>query len=209
MRSTVEVEEHLEGAHGAAESPDSRRFLLEKALVVATILYAVWFAVHYRAVYDPDIWWHLRAGEWVLNNHAVPQTDWLSNSAAGKPWLLYSWGFDVLVASLYRGFGLFGPIILYPVTMVLCIASMVWLLIREGVRGSWFRCLLGAGSLIALSPILSPRPGLFTVFFFALELWLILRAERSASPKPLYFLPLIFAVWANLHVQFIYGLFVL
>jgi hypothetical protein len=178
-------------------------------VVGATVLYAVWFAVHYRAVYDPDIWWHLRAGYWVLNNHAVPQTEWLSTTAAGKPWVLYSWGFDALVAALYRAFGLFGPIVVYPVTMVLLIAMPLWALLNELGMEFWTRVLVAAGALVAMAPIFSPRPGLFSVFFFTLELWLIVRAERSESRTPLYFLPLLFAIWANVHIQFIYGLFAL
>ncbi len=179
-----------------------------KALIIAaSVLYAVWFAVHYRAVYDSDIWWHLRAGEWVLSRHAVPQTDWLSRSAQGKPWVLYSWLFDVIVAGLYRAFGLFGPIVAYPVTMVLLIAAGVWALVSEFGLGFWARALIAAGGLVGMAPILSPRPGLFSVLFFTLELWLIVRAEHTTSRNPLYFLPLVFVIWANIHIQFIYGLF--
>jgi hypothetical protein len=29
-------------------------------VMCAVTLYPVWFTIHYRAVYDPDIWWHLR-----------------------------------------------------------------------------------------------------------------------------------------------------
>ena len=180
---------------------------LQIVFIATTVLYAIWFAVHYRAVYDPDIWWHLRAGDWVLRNHSVTQTDWLSASAQGKPWFLYSWLFDTIIASLYRAFGLFGPIILYPVTMVLLIAATLWALVREFISDFWRQLLVAALSILAIAPILSPRPGLFTVLFFTVELFLIARAENTASIRPLYVLPFIFVLWANTHIQFIYGLF--
>jgi hypothetical protein len=34
---------------------------------------------------DPDLWWHLRTGEWIVENHAIPQTDPFSAYGAGKP----------------------------------------------------------------------------------------------------------------------------
>lgn len=207
MKSAPELEELRTEAHSNSLSRPGLA-VLEIIFVAAMVLYAVWFAVHYRAVYDPDIWWHLRAGEWMLDHHAVPQTDWLSTTAQGKPWIAYSWGFDVIVATLYRGLGLFGPIILYPVTMVLLIAAALWTLLTELSSSFWTRAVLAAGALVAMARIFSPRPGLFSVLFFTLELWLIVRAERSGSPRPLYWLPLLFAIWANVHIQFVYGLFV-
>ncbi len=208
MKSTIEVEPTAPTARFDNPQRATSKWA-ETVVITATALYAVWFTVHYRAVYDPDIWWHLRVGDWVLSQRAVPQTDWLSSSAQGKPWVLYSWFFDVIVAGLYRAFGLFGPIIAYPVTMVLLIAAAVWALMSQlGLRLS-ARALIGAGALVAIAPILSPRPGLFSVLFFTLELWLILRAEHSGSLRSLYFLPLVFMIWANVHIQFIYGLFAL
>lgn len=183
--------------------------LLRAFLLAAITLYPIWFTIHYRAVYDPDIWWHMRAGEWVLHNHAVPHTDWLSTAGQGKSWVLYSWVFDALVAGSYRVFGLFGPIILYPVVMVVMISVALWALVVELGPGFWQRTLVIAASLLALAPICSPRPGLFSVLFLATELALVLHSRRTNSVVPMYALPFLFLVWANIHVQFVYGLFVL
>jgi hypothetical protein len=184
--------------------------LLLRALVMGAVtLYPVWFTIHYRAVYDPDIWWHLRAGEWVLQNHSVPHTDWLSTAGQGKAWVLYSWMFDALVAALYRAFGLLGPIIIYPVAMALAISAALWGLLAELGLGFRQRALIGAASLVAMAPICSPRPGLVSVLFLVIELMILLRARRTGSSRWLYVLPVLFAFWANIHVQFVYGLLVL
>jgi hypothetical protein len=181
--------------------------LLRVLLLPAIVLYPIWFTIHYRAVYDPDIWWHLRAGEWVLQNHAVPRVDWLSTTGAGKPWILYSWIFDSTAAALYRAFGLLGPIVIYPVAMVLLICAVLWALTRELSLTFRNRALLLAATLIAIAPICSPRPGLCSLLFFSVELLLLLHARRSGSMRWLWTLPFLFALWANLHVQFIYGWF--
>ena len=44
---------------------------------------------------------------------------------------------------------------------------------------------------------------------FMVTLTLILEAQRSGRVQTLYWLPLMFALWANIHIQFIYGLFLL
>ncbi|HUI84688.1 MAG TPA: hypothetical protein VL240_10715, partial [Candidatus Binatia bacterium] len=43
---------------------------------------------------------------------------------------------------------------------------------------------------------------------FCVVLALVLEADRTASVRKLYWLPIVFLFWANLHIQFIYGLVV-
>jgi hypothetical protein len=50
---------------------------------------------------------------------------------------------------------------------------------------------------------------LFTVLFFILELDILMQARRTGRVRELLWLPTIFALWANIHIQFIDGLLVL
>ncbi len=52
-----------------------------------------------------------------------------------------------------------------------------------------------------------PRPVFFSMVLFCVTLALLVEANRTGRIETLYWLPLIFFVWANLHIQFIYGLF--
>ena len=49
-------------------------------------------------VLDLDIWWHLKVGDWIVEHVAVPHTGILSRTAAGRPWVAYSWGYEVLLS---------------------------------------------------------------------------------------------------------------
>jgi hypothetical protein len=69
--------------------------------------------------------------------------------------------------------------------------------------------LITAAALICIKPVMSPRPWLFSILFLVLELSILLRFRRTQEPRGLYWLPLIFAAWANIHIQFVYGLAVL
>ena len=59
-------------------------------------------------VIDNDIWWHLKVGDWIVEHLAVPHTGILSRTAAGRPWIAYSWGYEVLMSCAYRWFGILG-----------------------------------------------------------------------------------------------------
>ena len=48
----------------------------------------------------------------------------------------------------------------------------------------------------------------FSQILYCVTLTVIVRAEHTGSAKFLYWLPLVFFFWNNLHVQCIYGLFV-
>src|ERR1700737_4068859 len=50
---------------------------------------------------------------------------------------------------------------------------------------------------------------LFSIVLFTIELALIFESRRRNTIGPLLWLPFLFLFWANLHIQFIYGLFVL
>lgn len=154
---------------------------------------------------DPDIWWHLKVGDWIVQHRAVPFVGILSRTAATKPWVAYSWGFEVLLSRVYAWLGLvafayFGAFMGQMVSATLfgtcyALSGRFW--------RSWLLTLLGT---LAFAYSLYPRPVFFSMALFALLLCMILRAQRSGLIKTLYWLPLLFLVWANIHIQFIYGL---
>ncbi len=179
-----------------------------RRLVLITLLYLLPAYQALESVLDPDIWWHLRTGQWIVEHGTVPTVDEFSSYGMGKPWLAYSWLFEVLVYSLYRMFGLVG-IVLYSVAFSLLIAAALHRLARRFELNFPAEIALTAAGVIALSPLYSPRPWLFTILFFVIEIdWLFL-ARRQGKTQQLFFLPLIFVLWANVHIQFCYGLYVL
>lgn len=159
-------------------------------------------------VLDPDIWWHLKVGDWIVEHHAVPHTGILSRTAADRPWVAYSWGYEVLISRVYAWFGLLG-IGLYGTLLTLMVAYAVYWMLRR-ISGRFWVALIGVA--IACSAFLfngMPRPFFFSIALFAVTLTLLMEADRTGRIERLYWLPLIFCVWANLHIQFIYGLFLI
>jgi hypothetical protein len=182
--------------------------------LVQTAVLAVLFAgpalvcVHAACAIDPDIWWHMRVGEWILQHHAVPQVEIFSRELAGKPWLAYSWLFELLVVKIFYRLGLVG-IVAYSGTMILAITAAIYHLVRRLQSDFTLGVMLTFASIFCMGHLYTPRPWLLTILFFILELDILMQARRTGQKRELLWLPLIFALWANIHIEFIYGLFVL
>ena len=158
------------------------------------------------AVLDLDLWWHLAAGTWIVQHHAVPHSGILSRTAADRPWMAYAWGYEVLLSRAYDwlgfvGIGLFGT----AVTVAVAVA-VFWMIYRLSSR-FWLTWTLSIVVYFAFLFNIMPRPVFFSMLLFTITLTLLLDANRSGRVQILYWLPLVFLLWANFHVQFIYGLF--
>lgn len=155
---------------------------------------------------DPDYGWHLRTGEWIVAHRAIPDLELFSSNSGGGRWVAYSWAYDVLVCGLRGAFGSFAPAVLAVATSI-AIAHVLFVLLRLLCgRAALAAGLAGAG-MVAMGPMLYGRSTMFTILFAALELLCLYRALFLGQRRALLFVPLVIALWANVHVQFVHGLF--
>ena len=179
-------------------------------LAALVALYSFLAVLFLRAFYiaDPDIWWHLRTGDWILAHRAVPATDPFSSYGIGKPWVEYSWLFDVASAAAFARLS-FLSIALYEVVVRLALSLALFHLVRGLLAGFWSAVGLTAAALYAMTVVIGPRPGMLSVLFVILTFDILLSARRTGRGAKLWLLPPMFALWANWHIQFVDGLFVL
>ncbi len=177
---------------------------------VAVVLIFIYYPlITLRApIVDPDIWWHMRTGEWILAHHQFPRTDPFSVTGAGKPWVAYSWSFELLVHEIGKTWDLAG-LSAFRIVMWLAATWAFYHLMRKLVPSFWPAAALTALGSFVMVRAFGPRPGPLTVLFFLLELIVLLDADRTGRSGKLWLLPLLLCVWANVHVQFVYGLFIL
>ncbi|MCI0381063.1 MAG: hypothetical protein L0215_26055 [Gemmataceae bacterium] len=174
----------------------------------------VWFALFSIPLFVADIplWehdtgWHLRTGQWVVEHGQVPDHDEFSTVGHEQAWIAYSWLYGVFVYGLQQTLGWFG-IWLYRTLFGLIIVASLFGLVRK------HEFLARAGTValaaIALVPVLvAERPMLFTVLFSIGTLRAILKLRDGEADWRIWLLPIMYAVWANLHVQFVFGLLML
>jgi len=160
----------------------------------------------WAAVVDPDIWWHIRTGDWIIAHHTVPRYAIFSQHLE-RQWIAYSWLFDLIVSRVLHRFGLMGiPNLLIGLQVLLSLTFLAAL--WHFGRGFWWSWLIGVLGIYAfyVNPLRSEQ---FTLLFFIIELWLIFETERERKDRLLFWAVPLFVVWANVHIQFTYGLFVL
>lgn len=179
-------------------------------MAATLVLLFLWFPLLslHDPVVDPDIWSNLRTGEWIVQHHAVPHTDPFSISGAGRPWVAYSWTFEILAFWIARHWDLLGLAALR-VGMGLAVMWAFYRLLRNNVPGFWRAVGLTALGSYVMVRAFAVRPGSLTILFFIFELMLLWEADRTGRGGKLWLLPPLLCLWANVHVQFVYGLFVL
>jgi len=100
-------------------------------------------------------------------------------------------------------------LLIYPCLLLsLITAALCRLVHRAGTQlpaaaGFTIVCMLAMGHLF------TPRPWLFTILFFICELSVLMHARATGNRSDLLWLPPLFLLWANIHIQFVYGLAVL
>jgi hypothetical protein len=176
-----------------------------RRLVILVLLYCIPASQAMVLFVDPDIWWHFRTGQWIFSHGQVPITDPFSVYGMGRPWVAYSWLFEILVYALFTKFGLMG-ILVFTVSMSFLIAIVLHGALRWAGLPFIAEVFPVAVALGAMSSLLSPRPWLFSILFFTVELFILFHVRRTTRIAPLLALPPLFVLWANLHIQFIYGL---
>jgi hypothetical protein len=149
-----------------------------------------------------DIWLHLSSGLWILHNHAIPRTGLFSQSSS-QPWIASSWAYDALLAAAYRRLDLSGiPIFLMFFRAAL--AALTFFLGGGSRRHFWRAVALSATAQYILATV-PPGPVYCSIILFGLVLLVLLEARQSVTLRSLYWLPPIFLLWANLHIQFVEG----
>jgi hypothetical protein len=211
-RAKRPIERHEHREQRPASEPQvhgffDRRPLRLLVLAVLLVIVAAPSLLPKYGVRDNDIWWHLKVGDWIVEHSAVPNTGILSRTAAGRKWMAYSWLYEVLLSAFHSRWHLIG-VSVYGFLLTLAVAYCVFWMTRRLSGTFWRACLLATVTCAAFLFNVFPRPVFFSMILFTITLTLLLEARRTDRPHLFNWLPLLFLLWANLHIQFVYGLFV-
>ncbi|MFO0903618.1 MAG: hypothetical protein U0939_11495 [Pirellulales bacterium] len=153
---------------------------------------------------DFDIWWHLRAGQLILERGVVPTLDWFTYTNSDRPWIDLHWGFQVLAAWIYGRFGADG-LVAAKAAAIATAAGIAWSAAGRATP-SWVRVLLWIPGLMAIYGRGYERPEVLSLIFLAAWLWVTVDLDRRMRWTPL--LVLVQVLWVNCHSLFVLGLVV-
>jgi hypothetical protein len=179
------------------------RLRLEHLWVVTPILAAVWMAL-LNPLRSLDFWWHLQVGEVILASRSIPSVDWFSYTRAGTPFVYQNWLGEVLYAIAYHAGGF--PLLIFFNAALIGVAILCVVRLCHESHVGWRPATLAAlPSAVVLGFYSNVRPQVYSFALFTAFYW-ILWGFRERRRDHLWVLPLLMAVWTNLHGAFVLGI---
>jgi len=178
---------------------------MSNSRLFVAILFIALFTMTVREISDPDFWWHLRAGQYIVENATIPHTDPFSFTTAGKEWITHEWLSEVFIFGVYRlgGFALLSLLF----SGIITVAFGLTFARSEGKPYlAGFALLLGA---LATAPTWDVRPQMLSLFLMSVFLFLLDRYAAAQDTRLLFALPPLMLVWVNLHSGYALGLVVI
>lgn len=190
----------------ATERPRALQARVHISRAQLAVLFAILLAIPFVRPVDPDFWWHLRTGDLIVNS-GIPRHDPFSWTRSGDPWVAHEWLSEALIYLVQMTLGYWANVLVFAGAAIGAMTLMYALGRRRGA-GTRVLVLLSLVSTVVLASYVTVRPQLWSWLLFAA--FVVIVERRSAGERaPVWALPLLMAVWTNLHLGFVYGFLVL
>jgi hypothetical protein len=145
---------------------------------------------------DPDTYWHLASGKWMVEHGQLLRADVFSSTVIGAPYSVGEWLGELAIYGSYLLGGWAGIAVL----RATLIAVGAFFITRVALRFAPAPFALAITAVaLALSEISwTDRPQLFTFALFPLMLDLLF-AARAGRTRLLFVVPPLILLWTNLH----------
>ncbi len=169
--------------------------------LLGSFLLLILFGTH--RLNDSDVGFHLRTGQWILQNHRFPNIDTYTYTVAGHEYLDMESLYQVSLYLLYR-LGGYECLSLSHILLAIAAFFLVWIRLREKSTPFGLCVLLFAAAVLASETRIRVRPEVLSWVLLGLTL-LILEWRTTAKKDLLFLLPLIQWIWVNTEGLFFIG----
>ena len=174
-------------------------------MLASIIVFWVFIGTGY-AVWDADIWWHLRNAEYLFTYLKTPQIDLYSYTTNSHAWMNHEWLGEVPYYLAWRAGGLMG---IYVTFFLLLAVIMLGIFYRAYQESSNLKASFVASCYSVFLAVVSfgPRTILLGYIFLLILLFLLSR-YRAKGDAPLYLIPPFFCLWINTHGSWLLGMII-
>ena len=162
-------------------------------IILLALFFTFIFALFSLEIKDPDFWWHLKTGEYIVQTGSIPATDPFAYTSTPKDpispesvrikfILAQYWLAQVLFYQLYHAFGLQGIIFLRAFILTLLVLLTYRGISREGM-GFYLSLALTIPVVLILYTFTGERPQLFSFIFSFLIIFLLEGFRKSSLPS--------------------------
>ncbi len=176
--------------------------IAEKLIAFFPYLIAIAFSI--KATREPDVWWQIRTGEWILENGQVPKTDMFSNSVAGSEWINIKWGFEVLAAWIAK---FCGPECVFILQIIVSLGIVLFLkkiFKLFDLKNTLINTLVLFLVFAFIEYRIIGRPEMTTHFLFVVYLYVLFNYFKEPNSSLIWSLIPLQIFWTNMHEA--YGL---
>jgi hypothetical protein len=156
------------------------------------------------AANDPDLFWHLASGAWMLDHGRILDRDIFSTTMTGASYSVGQWLGEIVFAALYRAGGWLALDLLRALLVGIATFFTARVVLRLQAHPGWAIAPILASVLISKF-LWGDRPQLFSLALFPVFLDVLL-ASRFEAPRRIWVLLPLMLLWANLHGAFVAGL---
>ncbi len=176
---------------------------LSLPLLFGLLVYAVTLVRAKHILGDPDTYWHIVLGNWIIAHRAVPHEDLWSYTKADAPFVPMEWLAEVIIAGFYNLLGWGGLAGMAALAAAAALALQLRLLLRHLLPVH--ALMVGALSWMMIVGHILARPHIFSLPIMVAWSAALLAARDGERPPSPWLLPLM-ALWANLHASYLLGL---
>jgi len=158
-----------------------------------------------RDLWDPDYFWHLATGQYIVTHGEIPRADIFSFTHPGKPWVAHEWLFQAMLYLIHEGFGDWG-VKLMTALLPMTALYFVYRAARIVQPTGWMPVIGLMVIMILLTSFSTPRPQLVSFVLFAFHLFLLFRVKYAKADTRIlgWFVPFM-ALWVNMHGGYVAG----
>lgn len=167
------------------------------------VVYALVLAAGNRLLHDPDTYWHLAVGRWLLDHLAFPHADPFSWTYEGRPWIAMEWLAQVTFRVIFERGGWTALVLVSAAAIALTFVLLCRALTRTLEVPVALLLLVSAFFLAA--PHFLVRPHVLSLPLMVAWVAALVRSADERRGPPWRALPLV-ALWANLHGGYTLGL---
>jgi len=169
------------------------------------LIVAAAFLLGCEELFDPDVWWHVRAGQWIWANRKIPVLDPFTFSSADRPWIDLHWTFQLLLTAAHAAGGVRGLVLMAAIGSGAVL--LVGLAARDRRWPMWMIAACWLPALLTMSGRFAPRPELLSLLGVATYLAVLFRTDDT--PALAWILAPVQVLWVNAHGLFVLGPFIM
>ena len=148
-----------------------------------------------------DFWWHVKTGEWMVNNMSLPETDIFSWYARENniEWSSHEWLYQVLIYLLHHYTGDLG-VVIFSLSSAILMTLLIMHRNRDAIKNNILLSTLFFFPMsMQMKIMFFGRPHVISFFLIFLTLHCLYKLREDENSSLIFLMPFLACFWVNLH----------